>query len=173
MVSLQNLQNKFNVLTDNKYEKIPQIGGVIIEDEVEVGASSTIDRGTIGNTIIGRGSKIDNLVMVAHNCVLGENCALVGNVALSGSTILGNNVSMGGQAGTKGHLKIGDNSICMARAGVTKDVDNEKIVSGFPAQDNDKEMKIKASLRKLPELLEKVKKLEEKVACFRNTNSLK
>lgn len=146
-----------------KYEKIPQIGGVEIEDDVEIGACTTIDRGTIGNTIIKCGSKIDNLVMIAHNCELGENCALAAQTGLSGSTILEGHVSMGGQAGTKGHLTIGKNSTVMARAGVTKDIEPGKIVSGFPAQDHDKEMKMQASLRRLDELIKKVNRMEKEL----------
>lgn len=120
---------------DGKHIKIHQIGGVIVEDDVEIGANTTIDRGAIGNTIIRKGTKIDNLVQIGHNCDIGENSLIVSQVGLSGSTILGKNVIMGGQSATAGHLRIGDYAVIAARGGVTKSLEGAKQYGGFPAVD--------------------------------------
>lgn len=143
---------------EGRFEKIPQIGKVVIEDNVEIYSNTCVARGTIGNTIIRKGTKIDNLTQVAHNCEIGENCAIVSFVGLSGSTKLGNNVSVGGQVGTSGHLSVGDNTVVMARSGITKNIPANSIVSGFPAQDHKKEMENQAALRRLPSLLKKLNK---------------
>jgi len=131
------------------FEKIPQIGGVIIGDEVEIYANVTIARGTLGNTVIGSGTKIDCLTHIAHNCEIGENCAIVSLVGFAGSVKLGRHVTVAGQAGFSGHNIIGNNAIIMARAGVTKDIPANSIVSGFPVQDHSREMKYQAALRRL------------------------
>ncbi len=120
---------------DARHIKIYQLGGVIVEDDVEIGANTTIDRGAIGDTIIRRGTKIDNLVQIGHNCDIGENSLIVSQVGLSGSTTLGKNVIMGGQSATAGHLKIGDFAVIAARGGVTKSLDGFKQYGGFPAVD--------------------------------------
>ncbi|MFH1428316.1 MAG: UDP-3-O-(3-hydroxymyristoyl)glucosamine N-acyltransferase [Candidatus Margulisiibacteriota bacterium] len=129
--------------------KIPQIGSVIIEDYVEIGANSTIDRGTIGATIIGAGTKIDNLVQIAHNCKIGKNCLIAAQSAVAGSSELANGVTMGGQSGVIDHVKIEDNVIIAGRAGVTKDTPSNTIVSGFPAREHSEEMKFWAKLKRL------------------------
>lgn len=129
--------------------KIPQIGTVIIEDDVEIYANVTIARGTLGATIIEAGTKIDCLSHIAHNCKIGKNCALVSLVGLSGSVTLKDHVYVGGQAGFSGHNTVGENSIVMARAGVTKDFPPNSVVSGFPAQDHRREMEFQAALRRL------------------------
>ncbi len=129
------------------YTKIPQLGSVIIHDDVEIGANTCIDRGTLGNTIIKKGTKIDNLVHIAHNVCIGENCALTGLIALAGSTVIGDRVQFGGQSGTAGHLRIGDDTVVMARTGVTKDIPAKSIVSGFPAQNHHDEMTLQAKIR--------------------------
>lgn len=134
---------------DKTYEKVPQLGTVIIGDRVEIGANTCIDRGTLGNTIVGSGTKIDNLTHLAHNVVLGENCALTGLIALAGSTTVGDNVQFGGQCGATGHLHIGSNSVVMARSVVTKDIPNGSVISGFPARDHKLEMKAKAKWKKM------------------------
>ena len=118
---------------DGRHIKIHQIGGVIIENSVEIGANTTIDRGAIGNTVIKTGTKIDNLVQIGHNCNIGENSLIVSQVGLSGSTTLGRNVIMGGQSATAGHLKIGDFAVIAARGGVTKSLEGSRQYGGFPA----------------------------------------
>lgn len=147
---------------DGTMLKIPHIGGVIIEDNVEIGSNTSVDRGTLGNTIIRKGAKIDNLVQVAHNCIVGENNILCGMVGLSGSTELGCNVIMGANSGTKGHIKIGDNCIVTARTSVSKDLKPGSEVKGmYPARPLAEELKIQTLVGKLPELYERIKKLEK------------
>ena len=148
---------------NGRYYKVPQIGRVIIEDDVEIGANVTIDRATIGVTTIKRGTKIDNLVQIAHNVTIGEDCAIVAQVGISGSVEVGNNVAMGGQVGVAGHLKIGENSRVLGKSGVTKDIPPNSTVSGFPAQPHMEELKIKATLQRLPILAKIVQGLEEKI----------
>ncbi len=145
------------------YRKIPQIGNVIIEDHVEVGANVTIDRATTGSTVIKKGTKIDNLVMVAHNVVVGENCILVAQVGIGGSTEIGNGVNLAGQAGVAGHIKVGDGAIVAAQAGVTKSVSPGACVSGYPAREHRLAKRIHASLQRLPELIKRVADLSERV----------
>lgn len=149
------------------HHKIPQIGTVEIQDDVEIGSNVTIDRARFDKTIIGKGTKIDNLVQIAHNVIIGENSIIVAQTGISGSTVIGKNVTLAGQSGVIGHIEIGDNVIAAARAGVTKDVPSDTCVSGFPAQPHEKEKKLQAHVRKLPELLATVKTLEEKVARLR------
>ena len=115
--------------------KIPQLGRVIVQDRVEIGANSTVDRGALGDTVIGEGTKIDNLVQIGHNCRIGRNCLLAGMVGLAGSTVLEDSVMIGGAAVSTGHLTIGAGSIVLARAVVTKDVKRDGRVGGYPAQD--------------------------------------
>ncbi len=145
------------------HHKVPQIGTVIIEDDVEIGVNVSIDRATIGKTIIGSGTKIDNLVQIAHNVVIGENSIIVAQVGISGSTTIGSGVTIAGQAGVAGHLRVGDNVIASARSGITKDVPANTRVSGFPAQPHEKEMRIKAALQKLPELTKTIRELEKRI----------
>lgn len=151
------------VHTGEKYVKIPQIGLVEIGDDVEIGSMVCIDRATIGKTIIGKGTKIDNLVQIGHNVVLGENCALVSQVGISGSTIVGDNCRFAGQAATSGHLTIGNNTTIGARGVAMKDIPENSFVSGFPARPHQEEQKIKASLPRLPELIKKIRKLEKDI----------
>lgn len=143
-------------------QKIEQIGTVIIEDNVEIGANTTIDRGAIGDTIIKKYTKIDNLVQIAHNDIIGENCLIISQVGIAGSTIVGNNVTLAGQVGVSGHIKIGDNVVIAAKSGVHGNVESNQILSGYPLVDHKEDLKIKIALKKLPELLKRVKKLEEK-----------
>lgn len=119
----------------NGHKKIPQLGRVIVQDRVELGANTTVDRGTIGDTVIGEGSKIDNLVQIGHNCRIGRNCIISGMCGLSGSTILEDGVIMGGGAGTAGHLTIGAGSVVLARTGVTHSFPPKSNIAGAPAQD--------------------------------------
>jgi len=146
---------------DGKYEKIPQIGNVVIGDDVEICANSCISRSTMGSTIIGKGTKLDNLVHIAHNCKIGEDCAITAVTAVAGSCEIGNHVSIGGTSGVVDHVKIGDNTVVMGRSGVTKYTPPNSIVSGFPAQDHKKELEERAALRRLPKLIEKVSEIEK------------
>jgi len=141
--------------------KIPQIGGVIIGDNVEVGACSAVDCGTIGNTEIGEGTRIDNHVQIGHNCKIGNNCIFCGKAGLAGSTVVGDNVIFAAEAGSRDHVRIGSNSQIAGRAGVTRDIPPGVTVSGFPAQDHKKELKQQAHVAHLPKLYERVKKLEK------------
>ncbi|MBI5699323.1 UDP-3-O-(3-hydroxymyristoyl)glucosamine N-acyltransferase [Candidatus Saganbacteria bacterium] len=135
----------------NIHEKIPQIGSVVIGDDVEIYANTCIARGTIGDTVIGRGAKIDNLTHIAHNCVIGEDCAITALVGFAGSVTFGNHVTVGGQAGFNGHITVGENTVVMAKSGVTKDIPANSVISGFPAIDHKVDLKYQAALRKLLE----------------------
>ena len=146
-----------------RHQKIPQVGNVVIEDDVEIGANVTIDRAATGTTLIGRGTKIDNLVQIAHNVVIGENCIVVAQVGISGSTELGENVTLAGQAGLVGHLKIGDNVKVGAQAGVIKSIPAGTCVSGYPARPHNEAMRIYASQQRLPRLMQVVQELEERL----------
>lgn len=145
------------------HHKIPQIGTVEIGDEVEIGANVTIDRARFDKTVIGRGTKIDNLVQIAHNVVIGENSIIVAQAGISGSTIIGNNVTLAGQAGIVGHITIGDGAVVAAQGGVTKSVPPNTIVSGYPARQHDKARRINACVQKLPKLYEQVTELKKKI----------
>ena len=145
------------------HHKIPQIGTVVIEDDVEIGANVTIDRARFDKTVIGRGTKIDNLVQIAHNVVIGENSIVVAQTGISGSTVVGKNVTLAGQAGLVGHIRIGDNAIVGAQAGVTKSVPPNSFVSGYPARPHQLAKRINAYIQKLPELFKKMSQLEKKV----------
>jgi UDP-3-O-[3-hydroxymyristoyl] glucosamine N-acyltransferase len=146
------------------YRKIPQIGNVVIEDDVEIGANTTIDRATTGTTYVGRGTKIDNLVQIAHNVVIRENCILVAQVGIGGTTEIGKGATLAGQAGAVGHIKIGDGAVVAAQAGVTKSVPADTMVSGYPARDHTQAKKIYACFQKLPDLLKRVAELGERLA---------
>lgn len=145
------------------HHKIPQIGTVVIGDDVEIGSNVTIDRARFDKTDIGNGVKIDNLVQIAHNVYIGENTIVVAQVGISGSTVVGKNVIVAGQAGIIGHVTVGDNAIIGGKAGVTKDVPPNVHVTGFPAREKWEDMRIQAYSRRNPELIEKIKYLEEKI----------
>ncbi|MEW6557138.1 MAG: UDP-3-O-(3-hydroxymyristoyl)glucosamine N-acyltransferase [Elusimicrobiota bacterium] len=150
------------VLESGSLKKIPQIGIVEIADDVEIGANVTIDRATTGKTFIGRGTKIDNLVQIAHNVQIGENSIIIAQAGISGSTKIGNGVTIAGQAGLVGHITIGNGAVIAARAGVIGDVPAKETVSGYPARPHKQAMKIYALLQKLPELFEEIKKLKSR-----------
>jgi UDP-3-O-[3-hydroxymyristoyl] glucosamine N-acyltransferase len=141
--------------------KIPQIGSVELGDDVEIGANVTIDRATTGRTKIGRGTKIDNLVQIAHNVQIGEHCIIVAQVGISGSTHFGNFVTIGGQAGTVGHITVGDGATIAARSGVIGDIAPRETVSGYPARPHREAMKLQALIHRLPELFVTVKNLRK------------
>ncbi len=143
--------------------KIDQIGSVIIEDFVEIGANTTIDRGAIGDTVIKRYTKIDNLVQIAHNDIIGENCLIISQVGIAGSTEVGNNTTLGGQVGVAGHIKIGSNVMVGAKSGIIGDVADNQILAGHPLMNLKDDLRVKAAQKKLPELLKRVKELEKKI----------
>jgi len=149
-----------------KHHKIPQIGGVRIGDDVEIGANVTIDRGALGDTVVKRGTKIDNLVMIAHNVVIGEDSIIVAQVGISGSTELGHHVVLAGQVGLVGHLKIGDGVQVGAKSGVSRDLEAWQVYSGAPAIPHKNWLKVQAVLPKLPELRKQVAELERKIALL-------
>lgn len=143
--------------------KVPQVGNVVIGNNVEIGACVTIDRATMGSTVIGEGTKIDNMVHIAHNCQIGRQCIIVAQVGISGSTVLEDQVTLAGQVGTVGHVRVGRGTTVAARGVVTSDVEPGSFVSGFPLKPHAEERKILASMRRLPELIKKVRELEKKL----------
>lgn len=149
---------------DGTWYKIVQSGTVVLEEDVEIGSGSTIDRATVGETRIKRGAKIDNLVMVGHSCLVGENTLLCGQVGLAGSTRVGNNVTLAGQVGVAGHLTIGDNVVATAQTGIPSSIEAGKLVSGYPAIDNRLWLKSSAIFQRLPELQKELRRLQRRVA---------
>lgn len=150
---------------DGSYQKVPQIGNVIIEDQVEIGANTTIDRATMGSTIIKKGVKLDNLIQIAHNVEIGSQTVIAAQTGISGSTKLGQKIMIGGQAGIAGHLTIADGVKIAGGAGVTKNLEGEgKSYAGFPAEDAKQSLKTQVYTRQLPELEKRVKELEKLVA---------
>ncbi len=149
--------------TEHGHKKIPQIGIVILEDDVEVGANSTIDRATVSVTRIGRGTKIDDQVHVAHNCVIGENCLLCGQVGIAGSARIGNNVVMGGQAGVSDHVTIADNVTLAAQAGVFGDITEPGVYSGYPARPHSQQLRALALVQKLPQMHQQLRQLQRQM----------
>jgi len=143
--------------------KFPQRGTVVIEDDVEIGANAAIDRAALGETRIGRGTKIDNLVQVAHNVIIGEDCALAGQVGISGSVRVGRGVLMGGQVGIADHVSIGDGAQLAAQTGVTKDLEGGKTYLDAPATEAGEARRRLVAYRRLPEILQRIGKLEEEV----------
>lgn len=144
--------------------KIEQIGKVIIEDDVEIGANTTVDRGAIGNTVIKRYAKLDNLIQIAHNVVLGKNFLAASQVGIAGSTEVGDNVTFGGQVGVAGHIKIASGTTVAAKGGITGTIKEEnQVLGGYPLLPLKDDMKVKASLKKLPELLKRIKTLEKEL----------
>ena len=150
--------------SSGKYDKLPQLGGVIIEDNVEIGANTTIDRATIGNTIIRSGVKIDNLIQIAHNVVVGENSVMAAQSGISGSTKIGKNCIIAGQVGLVGHIEIADKVVIGAQSGVSKSLKKEGgTYFGSPAKEFREASKIEAVIRQLPELLLEIRELKQKV----------
>ncbi|MDX9744947.1 MAG: UDP-3-O-(3-hydroxymyristoyl)glucosamine N-acyltransferase [Syntrophales bacterium] len=144
-------------------EKIPQVGYVQIDDDVEIGANTTIDRGTLGKTWIQRGTKIDNLVQIAHNVVIGENSVIVSQTGISGSTKLGKGVITGGQAGLVGHINLGDHVMVGAQSGVHEDVPANQVVSGSPHMPHRHWLRVMASLIRLPDMRKTIQDMQKKI----------
>jgi UDP-3-O-[3-hydroxymyristoyl] glucosamine N-acyltransferase len=150
----------------DRHHKVPQIGTVIIEDDVEIGANVAIDRG-LRETVVGRGTKIDNLVQIAHNVVIGEDCVIVAQVGIAGSTEIEDRVTLAGQAGVVGHIRIGADAQIAARAGISKDIPSGPCVwSGTPAVPHTKELRLQASMRKLPDLINQFREMEKKIEAL-------
>ena len=148
---------------DGSFQKVPQIGNVIIEDDVEIGANATIDRATIGSTLIHKGAKLDNLIQIAHNVEVGYSTVIAAQAGVSGSTKIGNGVMIGGQAGIVGHIQLGDGAKVNAQSGVSKSVDAGRAVTGSPAFDYTSALRSQAVTRRLPDLEKRVKELEQLV----------
>jgi UDP-3-O-[3-hydroxymyristoyl] glucosamine N-acyltransferase len=150
--------------TDGSYQKVPQIGNVVIEDFVEIGANTTIDRATMGSTIIRKGVKLDNLIQIAHNVEVGTNTVIAAQVGVSGSTKIGTNVMIGGQVGTAGHINIADGSKIAGQSGITKSIkEPNKSWNGTPAMDFSSYLRVQALSRNLPDLEKRVKELEKMI----------
>ncbi|HVA28203.1 MAG TPA: UDP-3-O-(3-hydroxymyristoyl)glucosamine N-acyltransferase [Candidatus Baltobacteraceae bacterium] len=145
---------------DGRLERIPQIGNVVLDDDVEIGANTCVDRAQTGSTQIGRGTKIDNLVQIGHNCRIGMHCAIAAQVGMAGSTSVGDYVKIAGQAGTRGHMHIGSHATVAGRAGVWGDIEDGATVSGNPARDHREWMRSEVMLRKLPKVIARVDALE-------------
>ncbi|HMT74920.1 MAG TPA: UDP-3-O-(3-hydroxymyristoyl)glucosamine N-acyltransferase [Chitinophagaceae bacterium] len=146
---------------DGSFKKVPQIGNVVVESNVEIGANATIDRATIGSTLIKSGAKLDNLIQIAHNVEVGHSTVIAAQAGVSGSTKIGNGVMIGGQAGIVGHIQLGDGAKVNAQSGVSKSIEPGKAVTGSPAYDYTSALRSQAAARKLPDLEKRVKELEE------------
>jgi len=143
------------------FTKVPQIGNVVIEDDVEIYSNNSIARGTMGATVIGKGTKIDNMNHIAHNVKIGKDCGITVMNAFAGSATIGDRVQMSGQCAVAPHTHVGEDTIIMGKTGVTKNIPPKSVILGYPAQDHMKENKILALVRKLPELFQRVKDLEK------------
>lgn len=159
----------FGYAPDGKsYYKIPQIGIVVIEDDVEIGANTTIDRAALDRTIIGKGCKLDNLVQVAHNVIIGENTVMAAQVGVAGSTKIGRNVTVGGQVAFAGHIEVADNTMLGGRAGVTSSITTAGIYSGLPVIDHKDWLKSSIVFAKLPDMRKTLKSLEKRIVELEN-----
>lgn len=158
--------------SDGSFVKVPQIGNVIIEDHVEIGANTTIDRATMGSTLIKGGAKLDNLIQVGHNVEIGNSTIIAAQAGISGSTKIGNGVMIGGQAGIVGHIQLGDGAKVNAQSGVSKSLEPGKVVTGSPAYDYTASLRSQAVTRRLPELEKRVKELEAIVKQLMSEKSI-
>jgi len=158
----------FGFVTDNgRHHKIPQVGGVIIEDDVEIGGNCTIDRATLGNTVIKKGTKIDNQVHIAHNVTIGEHCLIAGQVGIAGSSTLGNYVVFGGQVGVSDHISVGDHVMAGGGSAIIRDVEAGQVIAGHYAMPLRDWLKVQTLMPKLPELKKRVHDLEEQIEELR------
>ncbi|MGZ5221481.1 MAG: UDP-3-O-(3-hydroxymyristoyl)glucosamine N-acyltransferase, partial [Chitinophagaceae bacterium] len=162
----------FAPLADGSFAKVPQIGNVIIEDHVEIGANAAIDRATMGSTLIKSGAKLDNLIQVAHNVEIGNSSVIAAQAGISGSTKIGNGVMIGGQAGIVGHIQVGDGAKVNAQSGVSKSLEPGKAVTGSPAYDYTAALRSQAVNRRLPELEKRIKELEAMVKLLMAEKSI-
>ncbi|HTZ11389.1 MAG TPA: UDP-3-O-(3-hydroxymyristoyl)glucosamine N-acyltransferase [Candidatus Margulisiibacteriota bacterium] len=151
-----------------KHHKVPQMGTVEIGNDVEIGANVTVDRARFEKTVIGSGTKIDNLVQIAHNVIIGEDSIIVAQAGISGSDIIGKGVTIAGQAGLSGHLSVGDGATVAAQAGVTKSVPPNTVVSGYPARKHETAIKVNACVQNLPRLYDNVADLKKKIEELEN-----
>ena len=151
------------VFDQDHHRKIPQIGGVIIEDDVEIGANCTVDRGALGDTKIGRGTKIDNLVQIGHNVIIGEHCIIIAQNGIGGSSKIGAYSILAGQAGVAGHLKVGPKSVVAAKSGVINDLEGNQQYMGYPAIPASEAKRQIVAVKKLPDLAKRVRKLEKRL----------
>jgi UDP-3-O-[3-hydroxymyristoyl] glucosamine N-acyltransferase len=158
------------VVDEGRHRKVPQIGNVIIHDDVEIGANVTVDRAALGSTVIGRGTKIDNLVMIAHNVEVGEHCLIVAQVGIAGSTRLGNYCVLAGQVGVAGHLKIGHQVTIAAQAGVMRDIEDKQKMLGSPAMPDKEAKRQLIAIMQLPELIRRVRALEKRAGQLGGTS---
>ena len=149
------------VKDNNSYHKMPHIGGIIIEDNVWIGANCCIDRGTLLNTTIGEGTKLDNLIHIAHNVQIGKNCVIAAQVGIAGSTILEEEVTLAGQVGIVGHLTIGKGSIIAAKSAVFQSLEPNSFVSGIPARNHKDRLRQDVIVNQLPNILNRIRKLEK------------
>ena len=155
---------------EKRWLKIPQAGRVVIEDDVEIGAATTIDRASVGESRIGRGSKLDNLVQIGHSCTVGEDTLLCAQVGLAGSSHIGNRVILAGQAGVAGHLTIGDDVVLTAKSATSHDIPAGKIISGIPAFDNKDWLRSTAAFRRLGEMQRTLRELQRRIQATDKTD---
>lgn len=153
----------YDIQPDGIQVKIPQLGTVVIEDDVELGACVTVDRARFNKTVIGKGSKVDNLVQIAHNVIIGPNCVIAAQSGIGGSSEVGRNVILGGQVGVSDHVKVGNFVIAGAKTGIHKSYPDKTVLFGYPSKPADKAREQIASVGLLPKLFERVRKLEEKI----------
>ncbi|HEY1977076.1 MAG TPA: UDP-3-O-(3-hydroxymyristoyl)glucosamine N-acyltransferase [Candidatus Baltobacteraceae bacterium] len=144
-------------------ERIPQVGNVVLDDEVEIGANTCIDRAQTGSTHIGTGTKVDNLVQIGHNCRIGKHCAVAALTGMAGSTVIGDYVKIAGQVGTRGHMRVGDRVTIAGQSGVWGDVADGATISGNPARDHREDLRREVLIRKLPKLVARVEALEKRL----------
>jgi len=154
-----------------RHAKVPQIGTVVIEDDVEIGSCACVDRAKVGVTRVGRGTKIDNLVQVAHNCTVGEHCVLAGQAGLAGSVTLGAGVVLGGGTSVSDHLTMGPGAMAAGRSGIATDIDAGARVSGMPALPHRQNLREQAALRRLPELISQIRRMEEEIAALKRRST--
>lgn len=154
------------VTAEGRHVKVPQVGNVVVEDDVEIGANATLDRATTGSTIVKKGTKIDNLVHLAHNVVIGEHCFLVAQTGIAGSAKVGNYVTFAGQSGSAGHITIGDRCIFAARSAPINDVAAGSFCAGFPARPHKEWLRGEAGIQKVPDLIKKVRDLEKRLQAM-------